>query len=86
MDDRYARYGFFSIYKQPWFVKRVDDSHVAISPAISSKAQSSATDVSLRECFLATAIRAADVVGSRYERRTGSQLIMSGTSRIIVHC
>ncbi|RAH84242.1 hypothetical protein BO86DRAFT_377030 [Aspergillus japonicus CBS 114.51] len=71
MDDNYARFGFLTIYQRTWFVKRVGDNAFAMSPPISSKAGSSATEVSLRECFLAFALRAADATGSKYHRRYG---------------
>ncbi|RAK74668.1 uncharacterized protein BO72DRAFT_479362 [Aspergillus fijiensis CBS 313.89] len=75
MDDHHDRYGFRTIYERTWFVKRVSDSTFAMSPPISSKARSSATEVSLRECFLAFAIRAADPSGSRYDQRAGLDLV-----------
>ncbi|KAI9039399.1 uncharacterized protein KD926_009413 [Aspergillus affinis] len=67
MDDSYATYGFFSIYERTWFLKRVGENKFALSPAIDFKAKPSATDVSIRECFFAIALRAADVAESRYD-------------------
>ncbi|OJJ77949.1 hypothetical protein ASPBRDRAFT_191213 [Aspergillus brasiliensis CBS 101740] len=78
MDDHFCRFGFYTIYENTWFVKRVDDTHFAVSEAISSSAKSTASDVSLRECLLATAIRAADKKGSYYGVRYGKKLTEEG--------
>ena len=80
MDDCYARYGFLTTYERTWFVKRIEDNKFALSPPVSHKTQSSATDVSLRECFLATALRAANAEDSRYTKKSGSHLVCYGTS------
>ncbi|OJJ77947.1 hypothetical protein ASPBRDRAFT_191211 [Aspergillus brasiliensis CBS 101740] len=58
MDDHFTRFGFFTTYEYTWFVKRIDNTHFAMSPPISTAAQSTADKVSLRECLLATALRA----------------------------
>ncbi|RAH45244.1 uncharacterized protein BO95DRAFT_464057 [Aspergillus brunneoviolaceus CBS 621.78] len=78
MDDHCVRYGFLTIYDRTWFVKRVNDNEFAISPPIHSKARSSATEVSKRECFLAFALRASDAAGSKYSRRSGLILTRRG--------
>ena len=75
MDDHYTRYGFFTIYEYTWFVKLIDDTHFAMSPPISTTAQSSANSVSLRECLLAIALRASDDRASYYGTRHGSKLV-----------
>ncbi|PYH67490.1 uncharacterized protein BO88DRAFT_343977 [Aspergillus vadensis CBS 113365] len=75
MDDHYCRFGFYTTYQQTWFLKRVDDTHFAVSEPISASATSTVSAVSLRECILATAIRATDARGSYYGVRHGKELV-----------
>lgn len=83
MDDSYVRYGFLTIYERTWFLKRINNNHFLLSPLISAKAQSSSSDISLRECFLATALRAANFENSRYSKRSDHELIISAASEVI---
>ncbi|GKZ65106.1 hypothetical protein AnigIFM50267_007270 [Aspergillus niger] len=74
MDDNYCRYGIYTVYEYTWFLKRVDDTHFAVSQAISASTTSTSSAGSLRECLLAMIIRAAHEEWSYYPVRYGKRL------------
>ena len=78
MDDNYCRYGIYTVYEYTWFLKRVDDTHFAVSQAISASTISTSSAGSLRECLLAMAIRAAHEEWSYYPVRYGKRLVSRG--------
>ncbi|GFN17053.1 ankyrin repeats (3 copies) family protein [Aspergillus tubingensis] len=74
MDDHHCRYGIYTIYEHTWFLKRVDDTHFAVSQPISASSVSTSSALSLRECLLALVIAVADEERSYYPARYGKRL------------
>ncbi|BCS16289.1 similar to An11g05890 [Aspergillus luchuensis IFO 4308] len=74
MDDHHCRYGIYTVYEYTWFLKRVDDTHLAVSQPISASSVSTSTALSLRECLLALVIAGADEERSYYPARYGKPL------------
>lgn len=75
MDDHHCRYGIYTIYEHTWFLKRVDDTHFAVSQPISASSVSTSSALSLRECLLALVIAVADEERSYYPARYGKRLV-----------
>ncbi|RAK90228.1 hypothetical protein BO79DRAFT_227159 [Aspergillus costaricaensis CBS 115574] len=74
MDDHHCRYGIYTVYEYTWFLKRVDDTHFAVSQPISASSVSTSSALSLRECLLALVIAVADKERSYYPARYGKRL------------
>lgn len=77
MDDHHCRYGIYTVYSYTWFLKRVDDTHLAVSQPISASSVSTSSALSLRECLLALVIAGADEERSHYPSRYGKRLVSS---------
>ncbi|PYH67492.1 uncharacterized protein BO88DRAFT_465158 [Aspergillus vadensis CBS 113365] len=74
MDDHHCRYDIYTVYEYTWFLKRLDNTHLAVSQPISASSVSTSSALSLRECLLALVIAGADEERSHYPARYGKRL------------
>lgn len=77
MDEFQCRWGFYTTYKETWFLYRKDKYHFQASNAVDWDWDADDQNLSLREAFLFLAIQAANEKTSYCPASVGPDLVRS---------